>query len=133
MDEQDIFSLELSGLFPELDVPPRMSGTAGEILERIAGEWGLEDDESLEYEHALDGVYPSTRAIKAHHMLEDQLGKSGAFSNPDLLIFAMIHEGLASSMSDEEYEDYLDDADHGEYEEERSTLGDEWTDGVWET
>ncbi len=133
MDERDIFSLELDGLFPELEVAPRMSGTAGEILEHIADEWGLEDDKSLELDVQLDGVYPSTRAIKAHHILEDQMGKSGSFNNPDLLIIAMLQEGLAKYMTDEEFEDFLDDKEAVAYEEARSSLDEEWADGVWET
>ncbi|MCK4720308.1 hypothetical protein KAU08_06600 [bacterium] len=133
MDEQDIFSLELDGLFPELDVAPRMSGTAGEILEHIADEWGLEDDKNLELDVQLDGVYPSTRAIKAHHILEEQMGKSGSFNSPDLLIIAMLEEGLAKHMTDEEFEDFLDDKEAVAYEEARSSLDEEWADGVWET
>jgi hypothetical protein len=132
MDEQDIFSIELGGLFPDRVNPLRVSGTAGEILERIANEWGLEDDESLELERLLDGVYPSTRAIKAHHMLEDQLGKSGAFASPDMLLFAMVQEGLATHMTEEEFEHFLDEEDADEYEEARGTIDDEWADGVWE-
>lgn len=133
MDEQDIFSIELEGLFPELEVSPRMSGTAGEILERIADEWGLEDDKNLELDIQLNGVYPSTRAIKAHHILEEQMGKSGSFNSPDHLIKAMLQEGLAKYMTDEELEDFLDDNEAVAYEEARRSLDEEWADGVWET
>ena len=132
MDEQDIFSIELGGLFPDRVIPLRLSGTSGEILERIANEWGIEDDNTLELERALDGVYPSTRAIKAHHMIEDQLGKSGTFASPDLLILALIQDGMATYMTDEEYEDFLDEEELDEYEEARGTIDEEWSDGVWE-
>jgi hypothetical protein len=132
MDEQIIYAMVLEGLFPEAAAPIRVHGTAGEILEKVADEWGLEDDENLEFDFSLDGVYPSTRAVKAHQMLEDRLGKSGAFDDPDKLMNALIKEGLVRQLTDDEYESWLSEEEMEEYEEARTELDEEWSDGLWE-
>lgn len=131
-EEHRIFMIELVGLFPEEDLPPRVHGTGGEVMERIAEEWGLQDDNTVDIAN-LDGVFPSVRAYRAHQLIEDQMGKSGAFPDPDSLIDAMIREGMARKLTDDEFEDLIDDEELEGYEVERSILDDEWTDGVWET
>ena len=132
MDEQKIFSIELDGLFPEYDTAPRVSGTAGEILERIADEYGLEDEDPSEIDFPLDGVYPSTRAFRAKQLVEDRLQKSADFDEPDALIGAMMEEGLARHMTDDEFDEYQDELELDEYNEARSELDEEWQDGLWE-
>jgi hypothetical protein len=132
MQEEKVYDLELDGLFPERLNPPRAHGTAGEILERIAGEWGLEEKEDKEEIPSPDGVYPSARAYIAHQMLEDQMGKSGAFADPNSLISAMLREGLVRMLTDSEIADWEEEEEMEEYEEARSELDEEWSDGVWE-
>ena len=132
MDEHKIFAIELGGLFPELADSPKVHGTAGEILERIADEWGLEDEDSADLDFPLDSVYPSTRAFRAHQLLEERISSKDGISDPDKLIDAMIKEGLARKMSEDEYEELMDLEDVGEYEEARSELDEEWSDGLWE-
>jgi len=134
MDEKKVYAVKLDDLFPELEGPIVAHGTAGEILELIAVKWGLQDeDENPEIEQSLDGAYPSTRALRAHHLLEDRLGRNGAFGDPDSLIDALLHDGLLRSLSEDEYEDWIDEEEMDEYDDARSELDDEWTDGVWET
>ena len=133
MDEAKIFSIELDGLFPELDMAPRMHGTAGEILERIADQWGLEEEEAEELDIALDGIYPSTRAYRAQQVLEERLQNTGGFMEPDSLIAALIKEGLVRPMTDAEFDEWQDENEMDEYEEARGELDEEWQDGVWET
>ena len=133
MDEQKIFALDLGGLFPEYDESLKVYGTAGEILEQVADEWGLEEDKEVDADFSPDGVYPSSRAFKAHQLIEDQLGKTGAFSEPDALVMAMVREGLARFLSDDEIDDWIDTEDKEEFEEARGELDDEWTDGRWES
>ncbi len=133
MEEQKVFAIQLDGLFPEAEDSPRVHGTAGEILERIADEWGLVEDPNEEQDFPLDGVYPSSRAYKAHQMLEDRMGKPGAFHEPDALIDAMILDGLARPLTDAEFEEWMEEAEMEEYEEARGELDDEWSDGRWES
>lgn len=132
MDEQKIYMVELDGLFPEYDDPPKVHGTSGEVLERIADEYGLEDEENEDVDIPLDGVYPSKRAFRAHQLMEDRIGKSGVYMEPDTLLEALIKEGLVRNLTEDEFESWLEDEDMDEYEEARSELDDEWTDGVWE-
>ena len=133
MHEEQVYSLELGELFPEKETAVRFQGTAGEILERIADEWGLEDDVAPDFDFEPDGLYPSVRSIRAHQVLEDRLGKPGAFHGPDSLIVAMIREGMARPLTEVEIEDWAEEEEKEQYEEARSELGEEWTDGVWET
>ena len=133
MDEHKIFAIEMDALFPELDESPKVNGTAGEILERIADEWGIEDEEDIDPDFPLDAVYPSSRAFKAHQMLEEQIGKPGGFPEPDSLIDALINEGLVRIMTEDEFEEWMDKDEMVQYEEARSGLDEEWTDGLWET
>ncbi|HDS29804.1 MAG TPA: hypothetical protein ENN67_02045 [Firmicutes bacterium] len=131
MNEEKVYDLELDGLFPESTKPPRVHGTAGEVLDKIAAEWGIEDKD--EEDESLDGVYPSSRALVAHQMLEDQMGKHGVYDDPESLIAALIREGLIRTLTDDEIADWEEDEDMEEYEEARSELDDEWSDGVWES
>ena len=133
MKEEKIYAVELDGLFPEAEVSLRVQGTAGEILERIADQLGLEDDENPGPDFVPDGVYPSVRAMRAHHVLEDRLCKPGAFEDPDSLLAAVLREGLARELTDDEYETWKEEEQMEEYEEARGTLDEEWSDGVWET
>jgi hypothetical protein len=134
MDEHKIYAVNLDELFPDLEGPIIAHGTSGEILEQIAGRWGLEDeDENPDLGLSLDGVYPSTRAIRAHQILEDRIGRHGAFETPDLLMDALLQDGIIRHVTDDEFEDWVDDEEMDEYEEARGTLDDEWTDGLWET
>lgn len=133
MHEELVYDLELEGLFPESLPPPRMHGTAGEILEKIADEWGLKDEDHPELAASVDGIYPSIRAFLAHQMLEDQIGKHGAFDDPDSLMSALLKEGLIRLLSETEIEDWEEEEEKEEYEMARSELDDEWTDGLWET
>jgi hypothetical protein len=132
MDEHKIFAIELGGLFPELTDSPKVHGTAGEILERIADEWGLEEEDAADLDIPLDGVYPSIRAFRAHQLLEDRLASKERTPDPDKLIEAMINEGLARKMTEDEYEELMDLEDLDEYEEARGELDEEWVDGLWE-
>jgi len=134
MDEQKVYAFKLDELFPETEGPLIAHGTAGEILEQIADTWGLEDEqENPELELSLDGVYPSTRALRAHHLLEDRLGTPGAYPEPNSLIAALLREELLRPLTDSEYEDWMEEEEMEEYEEVRGELDDEWVDGVWET
>ncbi|MFH1676325.1 MAG: hypothetical protein ABIC40_04795 [bacterium] len=133
MDEQKIFALDLGGLFPEYDESLKVYGTAGEVLEQVADEWGLEEDKEADGEFSPDGVYPSSKAFKAHQLIEDQLGKSGAFADPDTLVMAMVRDGLARFLSDDEIDEWIDKEDQLEFEEARGALDEEWTDGLWES
>jgi len=134
MQEQKIYAVRLDDLFPELDGPIIAHGTSGEILEQIATKWGLEDqEENPELEMSQDGVYPSSRAIRAHQLLEDRVGRHGAFGTPDLLMDALLKDGIVQHLSEDEYEDWVDEEEMDKYEDARSELDEEWTDGVWET
>jgi len=133
MDEQKIFMVELDGLFPEFDEAPRVYGTAGEILERIAKELGLEDGDSEDLDLSLESIYPSSRAYRAQQAMEDRLQNADGFVGPDELITAMIKEGLIRTMSDDEFDEFQDENEMNEYESARSGLDEEWQDGLWET
>ncbi len=134
MDEQKIFAVDLEGLFPELDDAPKVNGTSGEILEKIADVWGLEEDEeSDDPDNFLDIIYPSNRAFKAHQMLEEHLGKPSAFPEPDSLIDALINDGAIRPLTEDEFDEWQDENEMDQYESARSNLDAEWQDGVWET
>ncbi len=134
MEEQKTYAVKLDGIFPEEDGPVVAHGTAGEILEQIADKMGLEDQkEDDDLGVALDGVYPSTRAIAAHHLLEERIGSSGAYGDPDLLIAALIREDQIAYLTDDEYDEWIDEEEMYEYDEARGELGEEWNDGRWET
>jgi hypothetical protein len=133
MDEHNIYSVKLDGLFPEAEEPIRVHGTAGEVFERVAEEWGLNEEDNADLDIPLDGVYPSIRSIRAHQLLEDHIGKSGVFSDPDSLLVALVREGLVRYMTEAEYEDWIDEEEMDVYDNARAGLDDEWTDGVWET
>jgi len=132
MHEQEMYVVDLSELFPDSEGPIIAQGTAGELMEKIADEFGLEDEDNA-VDIDLDSVYPSTRAFRAHQVLEDRLGKSGVFDIPDMLVEVLIKEGLLRSISDEEYDDWADEEEMDEYDDARSDLDEEWSDGVWET
>ncbi|HEX9745266.1 MAG TPA: hypothetical protein VGB30_07550 [bacterium] len=131
-DEQTIYNLELTGALSEDLEELMVRGTAGEVLEQVADAWGLEDDPDG-IDASIEGIYPSVKAYLAHQLIEDHMGKSGAFSDPESLIKAMILDGTARILSDDELDEILDDEEMDEYEEERASLDEEWTDGVWET
>jgi len=132
MDEQKLFAIDLEGLFPELDDPPKVHGTAGEILERIGDEWGIEEEDVTNLEFPLDGVYPSTRAFRAHQLLEERIHRHDSAGDPIALIDILIKESLVRPISDDEYDEMMEEEELGEYEEARSELDDEWVDGRWE-
>jgi hypothetical protein len=135
MNEEQTFSLEINGQFFADDEPVRVHGTAGEVLEQIADHMGLEDEEMEADSFGLNGcdLYPSSRAMRAHTILEERLGKSGAYDNPESLIDAVMREGFARRLSEAEYEEWIEEQGMDEYDEARSELDDEWKDGVWET
>lgn len=133
MNEERVYSIDIGGLFPEAEAAFRVQGTAGEVLERIADEWGLEDGEDPGIDFTPNGVYPSVRAMRAHQVIEDRLGKPRAFDDPDTLMAAVLREGLARELTEEECEAWKEEEEMEEYENARSTLDEEWSDGVWET
>ena len=136
MDEEQVYSLEIDGQFFENDEPFWAHGTAGEILEQVADELGIEEDteeeEDTRWASELELIYPSRRALKAHQMFEDRLGRPGFYPNPDSLIEALIAEGLARHLSPDELEAFLEAEELEEYEEARGEIDEEWRDGVWE-
>ncbi len=133
MDERKVYIIELGGLFPELDEEIKVHGTAGEILERIADTYGIENEPPEDIDIPLDGVYPSTRAFRAQQILEERLGKVDAFMEPDSLIDALMVEGLVRSLSEDELDEFMDREEMVNYDEARGKLDEEWTDGRWET
>ena len=132
MDEHKVFMVELGGLFPEFDDAPKVHGTAGEILERVADEMGIEDGDATELDYSPDGTYPSIRAYRAQLVLEDRLHSPNKIANPDELIALLIKEGLVRPMTDAEFDEWQDELEMDEYEEARSGLDEEWQDGLWE-
>jgi hypothetical protein len=135
MNEEQVYALEIDGQFFPDDEPMRVHGTAGEMLEQIADAAGIEEQETERdiFDSDPDIVYPSVKAVRAHQMLEERMGKSGAFSDPDALLAALIKEGLARKLSESEFDSWMEEQEMEEYEEARGELGEEWTDGVWET
>jgi hypothetical protein len=135
MNEEQIYALEIDGQFFPEDVPLRVHGTSGEVLERVADECGIEDEraEGEELDFGPDVMYPSVRAIRAHQMIEDRIGKTGMYKDPDSLLQAMIREGFARRLTDAEFDKWMESEQMEEYEEARGALDDEWVDGVWET
>jgi hypothetical protein len=135
MNEEQIYALEIDGQFFPDDEPMWVHGTSGEIFEQVANQWGIEDEqvEGEETDFGPDVLYPSVRAIRAHQMLEDRIGKSGVFKDPDSLLLAMIREGFARRLTDSEFDSWVESEQMEEYEEARGELDDEWVDGVWET
>jgi hypothetical protein len=125
--------IELGGLFPELEDAIKVHGTAGEIFERIADEWGIEEEDVSQIDIPLDGEYPSTRAFRAQQLLEERIGKPDTMMIPDMLMDALLLEGLVRPLSDDEYDEFMDEEEMDYYEEARGELDEEWTDGVWET
>jgi len=133
MDERKVYIIELNGLFPELEEDIRVHGTAGEILERVADTYGIEDEPAEDFDIPLDGEYPSTRAYRAQQILEERLGKVDSFIEPDSLIDALMKEGLVRLLSEDEIDEFMDEEEMIVYDEVRGELDEEWTDGRWET
>jgi len=135
MNEEQVYALEIDGQFFPDDEPLRVHGTSGEVLERIADAWGIEeqDEERDAFDSDPDIIYPSVRAVRAHQMLEERMGKSGAYSDPDTLLTALIKEGFARRLTESEVDAWMEEEEMDEYEEARGELGEEWADGVWET
>ena len=134
MNEEQVYSLEIDGQFFTNDEPFWVSGTPGEILERIAVKLGIEDEqEGVELDFGPGLEYPSARAIRAHQLIEDRIGKPGAFADPDSLLQAMIREGFARRLTEKQIESWAEEEVMEECEEARSELDEEWSDGVWET
>jgi hypothetical protein len=135
MNEEQVYALEIAGQFFPDDEPLRVHGTAGEILEKIADATGIEEAEGEReaFDNDPDAIYTSVKAVRAHQMLEERLGKSGVFSDPDSLITAIIKERLARRLTESEFDAWMEEEEMEEYEEARGELGEEWTDGVWET
>jgi hypothetical protein len=135
MNEEQVYALEIDGQFFSEDEPLWVHGTAGEILEQVAKELGIEGQEhevdDLEYSSEID--YPSIRAVRAQQALEERMGKTDAYADPDAMLNGMIREGYARRLTDEEYESWMEEEEIDEYEEARGEIGEEWSDGVWET
>ena len=135
MNEEQVYALEVNGQFFEDDIPLRVHGTAGEIMEQLADEMGVEATEEEEQDVELPaGVdFPSLKAYRALQTLEDRMGKTGTYKDPDSLLQGMMKDGFARPLTEEETESWMEEEGMEEYDEARSDLDEEWSDGVWET
>jgi hypothetical protein len=135
MNEDQVYALEINGQFFSEDEPLWAHGTAGEVLEQIADELGIADpsEEEGAVELPPGADFPSAKALLALQTLEDKMGKTGTYKDPDSLLTGMIKDGFARRLTEEEYESWIEDEEMEEYDEARGELGEEWTDGVWET
>ena len=134
MNEEQVYALEINGQFFEEDEPFWVQGTAGEVLEKIADQMGVEESPEEADSELPPGVdFPSIKALRAHQTLEDRMGKTGTYKDPDSLLQGMIKDGFARRLTEEETENWMEEEGMEEYDEARSDLGEEWHDGVWET
>lgn len=133
MNEENVYSLEIDGQFFPDGEPMWFHGTAGEILEKIADELGIEEEDDCSLDVGCEEIFPSVRAYRAHQMFEDRLGKSGDLLDPDSLIQTLVKEGYARMLTPNEFDRWMEEEEMDEYDNARGELGDEWADGVWET